>query len=111
MVATQPVLFPGAFSYDSVRVIPENNLVQYQAGVYQTVNRETQTGLVVPLPNKHIGQVFNLHVCETTGIIGTVGCDGRLLESLNGRVTCRDVENDFACFAYRPTLQLIRHKN
>uniref|UniRef100_A0AC34GCQ8 Uncharacterized protein n=1 Tax=Panagrolaimus sp. ES5 TaxID=591445 RepID=A0AC34GCQ8_9BILA len=110
MVATQPVLFPGAFSYDSVRVITDTNILQQYAGVYQTVNRETQTGLVVPLPNKHIGQVFSLSVCETSGIIGTVGCDGRLLESLNGRVTCRNVENDFACFAYRPTLQLVRHK-
>uniref|UniRef100_A0A914P2I6 Uncharacterized protein n=1 Tax=Panagrolaimus davidi TaxID=227884 RepID=A0A914P2I6_9BILA len=28
MVATQPVLFPGAFSYDAVRVIPEDNQKQ-----------------------------------------------------------------------------------
>lgn len=59
---------------------------------------------------RHIGQVFNLSICETSGIIGSVGCDGRLLESLNGRVTCRNEENDFACFGYRPTLQIIRHR-
>lgn len=55
MVTTQPVLFPGAFSYDAVRVIAEDNQTQYQVGVYQVISRAAETtGLVVPLPNKSV---------------------------------------------------------
>ena len=54
LVYTQPALFPGAFSYDTVRVVPEDRTGQYSVGVYQVVNTEESTGVVVPLPNKFV---------------------------------------------------------
>ena len=75
---------------------------------------------------RHQGQCYDLASCEMSGIIASVGCDGRLVESMyvtaifffeikiffrNGRITCRSSEDDLACFVHRPVLQIIRHKH
>lgn len=57
---------------------------------------------------RHVGQCLHLSVCPITGIVGTVGIDGRLVESISGRLAPHGQMEDFACSNYRPTMQLIR---
>ena len=55
-----------------------------------------------------MGQCLHLAVCPTSGIVGTVGIDGRVIESLIGRLAPRGTTDDFACSNVSPALQLIR---
>uniref|UniRef100_A0A7E4W2S8 RING-type domain-containing protein n=1 Tax=Panagrellus redivivus TaxID=6233 RepID=A0A7E4W2S8_PANRE len=110
IVGGQQITFPGTFSFDSVRVVPVAGQIPYPIGMYQVLDMITNTGLVLSLPNRHFGQCFDLSICENSGVLASVGVDGRLVESLNGRITPRGENQDFACAIIRPIFQLVRHR-
>jgi hypothetical protein len=52
-----------------------------------------------------------MRVCGHTGLITSIGADGRLVYSLNGRVVSHKQKEDFSFNMSRTHMQLVRHRS
>uniref|UniRef100_A0A915EN91 WD repeat-containing protein 60 n=1 Tax=Ditylenchus dipsaci TaxID=166011 RepID=A0A915EN91_9BILA len=109
LVSSCPSILPGLFCYDTVPINMFNIL--YTCSGYLTFDDDTlEKSLVVPTFNSHQVQAMRSMVCENSGVIGSVGADGRVIFTLNGRVRPHDAPGDFSFITARTQLQVIGHR-
>ncbi|KAH7727645.1 tropomyosin [Aphelenchoides avenae] len=107
-VATQPVCFNGLLAYDThfVNIVDVMNTMS----AYIAFNRDDDSAIVVPTFNSHQVQACRSRICQRTGAIGSVGADGRLVWSINGRIVARGETMDYTFACARPALHLVRRQ-
>uniref|UniRef100_A0A183EQ15 WD repeat-containing protein 45 n=1 Tax=Gongylonema pulchrum TaxID=637853 RepID=A0A183EQ15_9BILA len=99
-------LFNGIFSYQQDYTL---NGIHLTCGVcYVTSGSTKENVFVLPLANKHEVQVWDMCVCPRTGAVVSVGGDGRLIISQNGRLAPHESDNDLSFNACRVVMTLLR---
>ncbi|KAF7638458.1 hypothetical protein Mgra_00002135 [Meloidogyne graminicola] len=112
---TQPLLFSGALTFDSYAF---NYLgTQQQALCYLSLQQKMNDGgnivdvIASNLSNCHQIRLTSACICPNSGICLSVGADGRLCSSLNGRLAPKIVTDVDTFMHGRSLLQLISHRN
>ncbi|VDM97139.1 unnamed protein product [Thelazia callipaeda] len=92
-VCSREGLFSGVFSYQQDFTLSGIHL---KCGTcYIVLGSLEGNFFVVPLANRHEVQIWDMCICPKTGTVISVGADGRLQISLNGRLVASGSEKDF----------------
>nr|CAD2144353.1 unnamed protein product [Meloidogyne enterolobii] len=114
---TRPLIFSGAITFDSYSF---NYLgTQQQALCYLSLQQKISDNddkvidfvMAANLSNCHQIRVNSACICPISGICSSVGADGRMFSSLNGRLAPRNVTEIDNFMHGRALLQLISHRN
>ncbi|KAI6183251.1 hypothetical protein M3Y97_00469200 [Aphelenchoides bicaudatus] len=101
-----PELYDGFFCFDTA--LTNIDAISYTGSNYFEVE-ENNTVESISIANRHQIQISDAAISARSGIVSTVGMDGRLVQSLNGRILIKSDEETEQNFDYgRPILQLVR---
>ncbi|VDN51116.1 unnamed protein product [Dracunculus medinensis] len=115
-VASCERLFKGFVSYQCGNVAVHNPTQSFtshsvSAGCYITCISTEGNFFVVPIINRHEICVWEMAFCPLTGALMSVGGDGRLVVSLNGRIVPHGTQRDVFFKACRVLMTVIRKPN
>ncbi|VDK89390.1 unnamed protein product [Onchocerca ochengi] len=99
-------LFNGIFSYQQDFTL--GGMYLTCGTCYIVLGSSKGNFFVVPLANRHEIQLWDICICPKTGAVISVGGDGRLQVSLNGRLAAVGSEKDFLFNACQVVLTVIR---
>uniref|UniRef100_A0A914NWF8 Uncharacterized protein n=1 Tax=Meloidogyne incognita TaxID=6306 RepID=A0A914NWF8_MELIC len=114
---TRPLIFSGAITFDSYSF---NYLgTQQQALCYLSLQQKISDNddrvidfvMAANLSNCHQIRINSACICPISGICSSVGADGRMFSSLNGRLAPKNVTEIDNFMHGRALLQLISHRN
>ncbi|CAK5023862.1 unnamed protein product [Meloidogyne enterolobii] len=114
---TRPLIFSGAITFDSYSF---NYLgTQQQALCYLSLQQKISDNddrvidfvMAANLSNCHQIRINSACICPISGICSSVGADGRMFSSLNGRLAPKNVTDIDNFMHGRALLQLISHRN
>ena len=116
LCSTQPLLFPGLLSFDSLSFnyfgLPQQSACYIWSALQQDHGgMASEQVFATNLSNCHQLRIASSQICPLTGVCASVGADGRLVCSLNGRMASREgIHRTSETFLHgRTLLQLISH--
>ncbi|KAI6199060.1 hypothetical protein M3Y96_00586500 [Aphelenchoides besseyi] len=106
---TVPSTFRGFYSYDTMCNHYEG--CNYSGTNYLLLDKSAGVFLVTPILDGHQLRVLDITVCPSSGVCSSVGLDGRVNQTLIGRVFPRLVTDNDMNFCYGRTIfQLVRYR-
>ncbi|KAI6212891.1 hypothetical protein M3Y94_00083100 [Aphelenchoides besseyi] len=106
---TVPSTFRGFYSYDTMCNHYEG--CNYSGTNYLLLDKTAEVFLVTPILDGHQLRVLDMCICPSSGVCSSVGLDGRVNQTLIGRVFPRLVTDNDMNFCYGRTIfQLVRYR-